>query len=297
MTSQPQSAYSPPINPSNQERMVMAHSRAIDRDQSVTKRPMRVLCLGISRTGTLSLCAALSKLGYKTFHMSESFSQPRRFFPLWIEALDAKFFGKGEQFGKKEFDKILSGYDCVSDLPCALFADEFVEYYPEAKVILTERDPDKWIKSMQQTIYLAHSWSSWDWLKYWDPGLVKLWIDCDKRDWSAFLGETGQPGRQDYLSAEYAALAKKRYVEHYQHIKKIVPKERLLLWKPEDGWEPLVRFLEQGTPVEAFPHVNDAAAFVVMAKQIWWATFGKMVATTVLPIGLAVGGWYWLRRR
>lgn len=163
----------------------MATTRAIDRDQSVKTKPMRVLCLGASRTGTSSLCEGLATMGYKTFHMNEHVKQPRRFFPLWEEAIDAKFSGKGKTFGKEDFDKILADYDSGSDVPFVLFADELVDYYPEAKVILTERDPDKWIESMQQTIYLVHPWSSWDLVKYWDPWLIKLWRNGDVKDWDA----------------------------------------------------------------------------------------------------------------
>jgi hypothetical protein len=64
-------------------------------------------------------------------------------------------------------------------------------------MILTFRDPEKWIASMQSTIYLAHSWSSWDTLAPYDT-FVRLWRECDGRDWDAFLGET-YPGRREFL--------------------------------------------------------------------------------------------------
>lgn len=229
-------------------------------------------------------------MGYKTFHMNECLASPQRFFPLWEEAIDAKFHGKGDPFGKQEFDKILADYDSGSDVPFILFADELVEAYPDAKVILTERDPDKWIESMQQTIYLVHSWSSWDLVKYWDPGLIKLWRNVDLKDWDAWLGQTG---RRDFLSKEYGELSKERLIEHNKHIRKIVPNKNLLIWKPQDGWEPLARFLGQKAPEREFPHAWDAESVVKYAKIIWWVCVAKMIGTTVLPAGLVVGGWYW----
>ena len=268
----------------------MATTRAIDRDQSVKTKPMRVLCLGASRTGTSSLCEGLAMMGYKTFHMNESLKYPRRFFPLWEEAIDAKFFGRGKPFGKEEFDKILADYDAGSDLPFALFAEELQEFYPDAQVILTERDSDTWIQSMQQTIYLVHSWSSWDLVKYWDPGLIKLWRNADLKDWDAWLGQTR---RRDFLSKEYGGLSKQKLIEHNQHIRKIVPKEKILIWKPQDGWEPLAKFLGHIAPEGEFPHAWDAESVVKYARIIWWVCFGKMVASTVLPAALGVGAWYW----
>ncbi|HEX5190991.1 MAG TPA: sulfotransferase, partial [Streptosporangiaceae bacterium] len=40
-----------------------------------------------------------------------------------------------------------------------------------------------------------------------------------------------------------------------------VPAERLLEWKPADGWEPLCEFLEVPVPQAPIPHVNDSAMF------------------------------------
>jgi hypothetical protein len=95
-------------------------------------------------------------------------------------------------------------------------------------VILTLRDPEKWIASMcKSTIYLAHSWSSWDALAPYDT-FVRLWRECDGRDWDAFLGEIS-------CQREYAERAKKRFEEHNGHIRPIVPGERLLEHRAQDG--------------------------------------------------------------
>jgi len=41
-----------------------------------------------------------------------------------------------------------------------MFVDELIAAYPNAKVILTNRDPDKWLASILSTIYVI---LSWDW--------------------------------------------------------------------------------------------------------------------------------------
>ena len=38
--------------------------------------------------------------------------------------------------------------------------------------------------------------------------------------------------------------------------------DRLLVWSPADGWEPLCEFLEVPVPDAPFPHVNDTEGFV-----------------------------------
>ena len=41
----------------------------------------------------------------------------------------------------------------VSSMPAVLFSDQLVEAYPNAKIILTESDPDTFVKSMQKSYY------------------------------------------------------------------------------------------------------------------------------------------------
>lgn len=41
-------------------------------------------------------------------------------------------------------------------------------------------------------------------------------------------------------------------------IRGLVPKDRLLEWSVEDGWEPLCKFLGKNVPEEAFPSVTKA---------------------------------------
>ena len=43
----------------------------------------------------------------------------------------------------------------MTDAPCVNFSDELIEAYPEAKVILTNRDPDKWVESIFRTYHRA----------------------------------------------------------------------------------------------------------------------------------------------
>ena len=40
----------------------------------------------------------------------------------------------------------------VADVPGILFATELIQAYPEAKIILTTRDPDRWWKSFRDTL-------------------------------------------------------------------------------------------------------------------------------------------------
>lgn len=116
--------------------------RAIDYAIGERTIPMRVLCLGYSRTGTFGLFLALQMLGYKPYHMAAVMKNPKTIMPCWNDAMEAKYEGKGRPYGREEFDKLLGRHDAVLDVPCILFAEEFIKMYPDAKVVLTERPVD-----------------------------------------------------------------------------------------------------------------------------------------------------------
>lgn len=63
---------------------------------------------------------------------------------MWLKALQAKFHGRGKRFGREEFDQLLGHCQAVTDIPAACFAEELIEAYPNAKVILSYRDIDAW---------------------------------------------------------------------------------------------------------------------------------------------------------
>lgn len=42
-------------------------------------------------------------------------------------------------------------------------------------------------------------------------------------------------------------------------IRGLVPKERLLEWSADEGWEPLCKFLGKEVPKQSFPRVNALA--------------------------------------
>ena len=45
-------------------------------------------------------------------------------------------------------------------MPCILFVDELLKAYPDAKIILTNRDIQSWLTSVDKTIFEIFSWKS-----------------------------------------------------------------------------------------------------------------------------------------
>ncbi|KAI4278723.1 MAG: hypothetical protein L6R38_005178 [Xanthoria sp. 2 TBL-2021] len=62
---------------------------------------------------------------------------------LWLDAINAKTQG-GKHFGREQWDQRLGHCQAVTDFPAALFAHELISAYPEAKVILSNRDVDQY---------------------------------------------------------------------------------------------------------------------------------------------------------
>ncbi|KAJ7854674.1 P-loop containing nucleoside triphosphate hydrolase protein [Mycena olivaceomarginata] len=220
------------------------------KDRRGAKRtvPMKVLVLGFCRTGTASMRVALETLGYcDTHHMQAVLYNPPEV-DMWREAIDAKFFGKGKPYGRPEWDQLLGHCQAITDVPAILFADELITAYPEAKVVLTNRDPAKWWKSYTeslQTMYRSKRVRVAGWFDPWHFGKEEK--------------------------------SKTRFVQHYESVRKMVPKQRLLEYEVGEGWDRLCAFLGKDVPDTQFPHVNDTKT-ITQNINMWAAVIFRRAA-------------------
>jgi hypothetical protein len=104
---------------------------------------VEVIGAGFGRTGTTSLKAALEELGFDPCY-EDLFKHPED-----VELWEAAARGKSV-----DWNKILRGYRATTDWPACLFREELMQRYPDAKVILTLRDPNRWYESTYNTLYL-----------------------------------------------------------------------------------------------------------------------------------------------
>ncbi|KAF4635237.1 hypothetical protein G7Y89_g2870 [Cudoniella acicularis] len=109
------------------------HETTIDRREGGRTVPMRVLVLGMGRTGTASIRQALKRLGYEdAYHMMSASVENPLDCLLWQQAFAAKYDGIGT-FGRQEWDQLLGHCQAVSDWPAIAFSEELLACYPEAK--------------------------------------------------------------------------------------------------------------------------------------------------------------------
>merc|ERR1712176_1736981 len=66
------------------------------------------------------------------------------------------------------------GYDAMVDWPGSTFYKEFMELYPNAKVLLNKRDPEKWYNSFFDTIFQMAAQKSDPIVRWFAPFDVKI---------------------------------------------------------------------------------------------------------------------------
>jgi hypothetical protein len=71
------------------------------------------------------------------------------------EAIRGVKQGGHHRYSKEDFDKWLGEYDAISELACFNLLEDIIAYYPDAKFILTTRDPQTWLSSMEKTLIVA----------------------------------------------------------------------------------------------------------------------------------------------
>jgi hypothetical protein len=194
---------------------------------------------GFGRTGTSSLKTALEHLGYgPAHHMFEVRDNPAQL-PYW-QAL-----ARGE---KPSWNAVFEGYRSQCDWPGARYWRELAAFYPDAKIVLTTRDPDEWYDSLEATI-----------LKLMDQrghienphlsGLVDMGYTLIE------IGEfNGRIRDRDYAISVF----NKRSTD----VQAAFPTSRLLTFDVREGWEPLCKFLGCEVPAISFPKLNSSKQFV-----------------------------------
>ncbi|KAE8387034.1 P-loop containing nucleoside triphosphate hydrolase protein [Aspergillus alliaceus] len=258
----------------------------------IRTKPLAVICVGLPRSATESLSVALEKLGYKTYHGWDlGLEENAAYTQQWAYLAKRKWNGAPDgdvHITSAEFDALLGHCDVVIDSAASFFAAQLIEAYPDAKVILnTRRDLDAWHRSILKTIVqeVEDRWIVRI-MRFFNAGM--FW------SWEVFMTH-GYPGlfqsaRSGNARAGIECNGKWVYREHSNMIRGLVPKERLLEWSAEDGWEPVCEFLDKPVPDEPFPRVNDLSAFKgnVEAKLIRPRIMGAVrnLLITVASVGV-----------
>merc|ERR1711892_1026077 len=263
---------------------------------------MLVIGAGLSRTGTLSTKAALEQLLGPCYHGSTPLVERPDHIPFWVDAM------KQGKLDATQVRQELAGYKSGVDLPIAGWYKELMEIFPDAKVLLTVRDPKKWYKS---ACFIHH---------------ILITLSYNK-PYSWFVSLAGSPQLCEYVQTlsggiqsgkgkcppgingkMNAALSKgeEEAIEFFKkHVNEVcahVPAKQLLVFDVQEGWEPLCQFLDVPVPQTQFPNMNNSNEVRLVFNTIkivaWLAVLGVSLLLfctvfycpdyTYLPLGLGL---------
>jgi len=200
---------------------------------------------GFGRTGTLSLKFALEQLGFgPCYHMIETREHPAHD-ALWLALA---------QDERSDWRTILEGYQAAVDWPAVSFWKTLTAANPNAKVILTLREPGAWYESAANTIFAR--------MREYEAELTRE--DAEAID----------PARRAHMRMVNTIVVDKTFggdlsrdhairvfSAHNEEVRRSVPPERLLVVEPGQGWEPLCAFLKVPMPECPYPAANSTADF------------------------------------
>jgi hypothetical protein len=191
---------------------------------------------GVGRTGTYSLKLAINQIGLgPCHHMEEVLHNMPVHVPLWAAAAA----------DNPDWARIYDGYNSAVDWPTACFFRELLAQYPDARFVLTERDPERWADSFGATIYklLAGKDEA--------PEEMRAWLEMA----SAVIAKTGFPPGLDRNGLVEA------FKTHNNSVRETIPASQLLVFEVKQGWEPLCEFLGVPVPKTEFPRSNHREEF------------------------------------
>lgn len=203
---------------------------------------LQIIGSGFGRTGTMSTKIALEQLGFgPCHHMTEVMANPDQP-PHW----DALAEGR-----EVDWADVFAGYSSQVDFPGAAVWHQLSIAFPEAKVIHTERPEEEWWASYSKTIGKFFALRETMPLP---PPIAAIFETMDKL---LIKDVFGGLDRESSIKA---------YRRNNAKVREVIPADRLLVFTPADGWEPLCRFLGVATPAGDFPRTH--------ARDEFWQHFG-----------------------
>ncbi|KAI9151268.1 hypothetical protein HJFPF1_08467 [Paramyrothecium foliicola] len=236
-----------------------------------------VLIMGLPRSGTYSVAHAMRVLGHeRVFHnLDMPVEGSNRLWGAWFRAgwacmpylreeMGLPWFARKRSwwghplpttFTRRDWDELVGNeYQVIADISVN-FAADLIQAYPDAQVILWERDVDSWLQSFDNGALRGfgfHSPVAMFCRRFVAPLSGMYWPTTQ---WYAHAGWLRA---RDYKGMR--ANARAAYHDHIATVKKLTKPGNLLMYRLGAGWEPLCEFLGVPVPAEPFPHLNEREA-------------------------------------
>jgi len=189
---------------------------------------LKVIGAGLGRTGTMSLKFALEHIRFgPCYHMIEFMAHIPEQLPKWLDVID----------GRPDWDAVFAGYASTVDYPGCTYWRDLVAKWPDAKVILTTRDPDSWFESANETVLSSRMRGMLA-----NTPLERFMNATVNQDFEGRFDD--RAFMTDYFRRWNEAVIAE------------APANNLLVFQAKDGWGPLCDFLGVPVPPEPYPRVN-----------------------------------------
>jgi len=237
--------------------------------------PLQVIGAGFGRTGTLSLKAALERLGFEPcYHMMEVIGVRPGVNDGHVDTWN-DFVCGGRPM---DWHRLFAGYQACVDFPTCAYYRELMAAFPDAPVVLTVRDAGVWAESWAAIHETAQEIRR---VTQGDPRM---------RRWGEFVAriEVNAFGADPDRAAAIAGFER-----HNAEVKAVVPPERLLVYEVREGWEPLCAFLRRPIPSVPFPHLNEREFLTQVPEALArgdTAAFGRLGQDGLALPGAKPGG-------
>ncbi len=209
----------------------------------------KIFAIGLSRTGTLSLTAALEQLGFEARHYP---NDPRT----------------QEELRRGTYElSILNTVDAVTDIVVAPFYPQFDRIYPNSRFILTTRATDAWLESVEKHF--------------------RNYVELRREPFDDFVLACVY-GTLHYAAGRFRYL-KELHEENVRRYFASAPEKLLVLDVAEAGWEPLCAFLGRPVPPGPYPHLNEARNGPARPRTSSWRARLRGVAARIPGRGIGPG--------
>ncbi|RYP08363.1 hypothetical protein DL764_001932 [Monosporascus ibericus] len=226
---------------------------------------LKIINASLFRMGTKSMAEAYQILGYQTHHglLEDALDTPWALIEQAAEATWPSVPGASPRppNTRAEWQCLWGSYDVVTDL-ASPFAIELIKVYPDAKVVVVQRDFESWWPSfrselrdtvMKQPKSAINAFITWRIIGVRPIHAMR----------KVLLGFFNAKSREE-IDAE---CARKVYDTYFREIRRLVPQERRLEYKLGSGWEPLCKFLGLDIPNVEFPQTNKKSAHMEVVRS------------------------------
>jgi Sulfotransferase domain len=177
----------------------------------------KIFVIGLSRTGTSSLTAALKLLGYRACHYPHDPVTQR-------ELMEGQYNLS-----------VLKDLNALTDIPVAPFYPQLDRIFPGSKFILSTRETGSWLASMENHF--------------------RFYVEYNRDPFSDFMHACVYGAL--HFNADRFAYAKEVHEHNVRRYFAGREKDFLVLDVTQgDPWDQLCRFLDRPRPQEPFPRMN-----------------------------------------